>query len=154
MVPSPHTSDLIVEYLLAKGIKEKVIVIQHYGQKNIFLSESLALAGARLYDISSYRWELPANMHRVRIFLDRLLNHSLDMVIFTSSVQVQHLLAIAEYSNSYQSVLDALNQLQVVSIGPICSQTLNEEGIRVTHEVKPPKLFALIEYVKRLHQNK
>ncbi|MEJ5265964.1 MAG: uroporphyrinogen-III synthase [Bacteroidales bacterium] len=154
IVPSPHTSDLILEHLIAKGVNRKIIVIQHYGEKNIYLSQLLAKAGALVYDISSYRWEIPADIHRIKIFIDRLLSHALDMVIFTSSVQVQHLLTIAEYTGQHTLVVAALNQLQVVSIGPICSQTLFEEGIRITHEVKPPKLFALIEYVTNLQQQK
>ncbi|MGC8823405.1 MAG: uroporphyrinogen-III synthase [Bacteroidales bacterium] len=128
-------------------------MIQHYGHKNMFLSQSLILSGARVYDISSYRWELPADIHRVQIFIDRLLDGALDMVIFTSSVQVQHLLDIAEYNHDSHSVLAALNQLQVVSIGPVCSQMLNEAGIKIAHEESPPKLHALIAYVKEYISN-
>jgi uroporphyrinogen-III synthase len=153
MIPSPYTSDLILEQLQKDEIFNRIVVIQHYGQKNIFLSDSLTSCGAKVYDICSYQWAIPYESNAFEQFIYKLTSRNMHMVIFTSSIQLLHLLTIAENIHQYEAVVSALNATHVLSIGPICSKTLRDHGIKVSFEVNPPKLYTLIDYVKNYIQS-
>jgi uroporphyrinogen-III synthase len=65
--------------------------------------------------------------------------------MFTSSVQFVHALRVAEEIQLKQEFLDGLSEALVASIGPICSETLRENGVRVDLEPSHPKMGYLVK---------
>jgi uroporphyrinogen-III synthase len=68
-----------------------------------------------------------------------------DVVLFTSSVQLQHLLEIAERMTLRDEVIAALRQTLVASIGPVTSQELRRFGVQAALEPSHPKMGFLVK---------
>ena len=69
-----------------------------------------------------------------------------DVVLFTSSIQLEHLLQIALEENCRDEVLKSIrDDVAVASVGPIMSATLLEHGL--TPDIVPfsPKMGALVK---------
>ncbi len=147
MIPEPYISKQILDFFSEIDLKEKKIVIQHYGRKNQFLSHSLQTCGAEIIDIIPYKWELPENHDEVNLFFDKLINQQIDIVVFTNSIQVEHLFELAKLYKTYDSVINSFNKIPTISIGPLCTQALKDAGIPVKYEVRPSKLYALIDFL-------
>ncbi len=65
--------------------------------------------------------------------------------MFTSSVQFVHTAKVAAEMGLEQQFKAALNRVLVASIGPIASETLRENGIRVDLEPSHPKMGFLVK---------
>ena len=68
------------------------------------------------------------------------------MVLFTSSVQLEHLLVIARSMGLEGEVRQALrDRLVVGSIGPVMNDALRAEGIPPDFVPRTPKMWALVK---------
>jgi uroporphyrinogen-III synthase len=67
-----------------------------------------------------------------------------DVALFTTSMQVVHLLAIARLHALEQKVRDGLRSVAVASIGPTTSEELREQGIAIDIEASHPKMGFLV----------
>lgn len=76
-----------------------------------------------------YQWKLPEELGPLRNAAELLARGKIDVVLFTSSVQVQHLLQIAAGMGLKKDVLRAFTRVVVVSIGPVTSDELKDQGI-------------------------
>ena len=77
-----------------------------------------------------------------------VIDGRIDAVVFTSQVQVRHLLEIAGTMGKLPALVDALNTRTVTaSIGPTCWAALVERGVAPHLEPARPKLGPLIERV-------
>ncbi len=74
-----------------------------------------------------------------------LAQGQIDVVLLTSSVQIHHLLQIAEEMQLRDEVLHALNRAVLASIGPVTSETLRSFGIAVDLEPSHPKMGLLVK---------
>jgi uroporphyrinogen-III synthase len=74
-----------------------------------------------------------------------LSQNQIDVIIFTSSVQVHHLLRIAEEAKQREILVRAFDRVLVASIGPVTSGTLREYGIAVDLEPSHPKMGLLVK---------
>ncbi len=68
----------------------------------------------------------------------------MDVAIFTTSVQVIHLLKIAEEMNLSEKVRAAFGKILVGSIGPVTSEALREHDIPAEFEPSHPKMGFLV----------
>jgi uroporphyrinogen-III synthase len=119
-------------------------LVQRYGAANQLLRETLQGRGARVDEIATYRWALPADTQPLNRLLEALARSSIDAVVFTSAVQIHNLCAFAEKTARASSLADQLNRVVIASIGPVCSRALREHGVTPTFEADPPKLGSLI----------
>jgi uroporphyrinogen-III synthase len=125
-------------------VRDSSILVQRYGAANQLLRESLETRGARVREIATYRWGLPADTGPLHDLLERLAKPGIDAVVFTSAVQIHNLYAVAERTGRAPQLAAQLNALVVASIGPVCSRALRERGISPTFEADPPKLGPLV----------
>src|SRR5215472_8850742 len=93
VVPEPNTWKEIVEAVAARS--ERRIAVQEYGRPNLEMNAALERLGARVTPIAIYRWELPDDCAPLREAARRLAAREVDVVIFTSSIQLDHLLEVA-----------------------------------------------------------
>jgi len=120
------------------------VLVQRYGAANQQLRESLEGRGAKVEEIATYRWALPADTQPLAALLAALARSSIDAVVFTSAVQIHNLYAVAEKSGGSTELASQLNRVVIGSIGPVCSRALRERGITPSFEANPPKLGPLI----------
>ena len=69
------------------------------------------------------------------------------MALFTTSVQVVHLLKIAAEMNLQEAVRRAFARILVGSIGPVTSEELHAHGIAADFEPSHPKMGILVNEV-------
>ncbi len=91
-----------------------------------------------------YRWALPEDIGPLRRAIMAIIEGQIDQVLFTTSVQVDHLLKVAAESGLEEPLRAALRDTVVASIGPTCSETLREHGLSVDLEPEHPKMGHLV----------
>jgi uroporphyrinogen-III synthase len=141
---SPFTTETVLAALAGTEVKDSAILVQRYGAANHALRAALEARGARVHEIATYRWALPADTQPLVELLEALGRGRVDAVVFTSAVQMHNLYAIAQKAGSAAQLAGHLNRLIVASIGPVCSRTLRDYGVTPTLEASPPKLGPLL----------
>jgi uroporphyrinogen-III synthase len=144
VVPEPNTWKEIVEAVA--GRPERRIAVQEYGRPNLEMNAALERLGAQVTPIAIYRWELPEDREPLREAARRLAGRTLDVVIFTSSIQLDHLFEVARDLGIETRVRDALrDDVAIASVGPVMTATLEAYGL--TADIIPihPKMGPLVK---------
>ena len=143
-VPEPNTWREIVDAVAART--ERRIVVQEYGRPNPEMNAALEALGASVTAVVFYRWELPADVAPLEAAARGLAERRYDAVLFTSSIQLTHLLLIAERLGVAAEVTTALHEhTAIASVGPIMTAWL--EAARLPVDIIPihPKMGALVK---------
>ncbi|MGC1523085.1 MAG: uroporphyrinogen-III synthase [Steroidobacteraceae bacterium] len=141
---TPFTTETVLAALSGADLEDARVLVQRYGTSNQPLRESLERRGARVEEIATYRWALPADTRPLDELLAALSRSQVDAVVFTSAVQIHNLYAVAEKSGRAPGLAGQLNRLIVASIGPVCTRALREHGVTPSFEADPPKLGPLL----------
>src|SRR3974390_1349487 len=78
-----------------EGRPERRIALQEYGVSNERLIEALRSRGAEVTPVRVYQWDLPEDTGPLREAARRLADGRIDVVLFTTSAQIPHLLRVA-----------------------------------------------------------
>jgi len=147
-VPEPNTwRDLLTaldarrDSLPLDGLR---VAVQEYGKPNPELLAGLLERGARVTRVPVYQWALPEDTGPLRAAVETLARGEVDVALFTTSIQIDHLLRIARETNRETEVRRAFARIVVGSIGPVTSQELREEGILPDFEPPHPKMGFLV----------
>lgn len=147
-VPEPWTTRECVETLRRLPLAGQRVALVHYGERNAQLAEAIVQAGASLDELCVYEWRLPEDVSPLRNLVSAIVNGRVDAVLFTSQVQVRHLLQVAEGDGLAPALIEALNtRTTTASIGPTCSAALRQRGIAPHLEPQRPKLGPLVDCV-------
>jgi uroporphyrinogen-III synthase len=142
-VPEPNTwrelLDSLDRELPVRGLR---VAVQEYGKANPSLLEGLAERGADVLRVPVYRWALPHDLEPLRAAIARLVARDADVAVFTTAVQLDHLLRVAaETSDGAEAVRAALrDHVVVAAIGPTVAEALTEAGLPVDVTPVHPKL--------------
>jgi uroporphyrinogen-III synthase len=131
--------------LISLKLRGRRVAVQEYGVSNPELLAGLEERGASVTIVPVYQWTLPEDTGPLRAAVNALTAGEIDVAMFTSSAQVQHLLQIAEEMGVRDEVTQALARVVVASIGPITSQELGEHGIIADLEPTHPKMGFLVK---------
>jgi uroporphyrinogen-III synthase len=147
-VPEPNTWREVFSTLEAAGdLHGKRVAIQEYGISNPELRSTLESRGATVSSFPIYRWELPEDPEPLRQAIKRLLQDDADVVLFTNGAQIDHLFRVAGQEQDAQALRLALHRVVVGSVGPICTQMLEQFGLKPDIEPRHPKMGSLIAEV-------
>ena len=141
-VPEPNTWREILAATEARP--ERKIAVQEFGRSSLELLEGLRARGAEVTTIPVYQWDLPEDTGPLREAVRRLAAAQFDVVMFTTSVQIPHLLRIAAEEGLEDQVRAALRRMVVASVGPSTSETLREHGLPADFEPSHPKMGFLV----------
>lgn len=155
-VPEPNTWREILASLDRQKIAlhERGVAVQEYGAPTTELLAGLLERGARVMQVPVYRWALPEDMAELAGAVERIANGGVDLLLFTSSVQVDHLLQVAKQTKAQERLRAGLANLVIGSIGPMTSERLREHGIHVDFEPEHPKMGYLVNEAARRMQDK
>jgi uroporphyrinogen-III synthase len=151
VVPEPNTWRELLAALdrnrdtLALGGKR--VAVQEYGAPNQELLAGLTERGAKVTPVPVYEWGLPEDTAPLRQAAAALAGGEVDVALFTTSVQVVHLLKIAGEMNLQEGVRQAFAQILVGSIGPVTSEELRTHGLAADFEPSHPKMGILVNEV-------
>jgi uroporphyrinogen-III synthase len=145
-VPEPNTWRELLAAIDAWGpLETKRVAVQEYGVENPELIAGLTDRGARVLRVPVYRWALPADLEPLREAIRRFVTGDIDVALFTSATQVEHLFRVA--SSEGEAVRAALAAAVVGSIGPVCREALEHHGVLVDVEPQHPKMGQLVRAV-------
>ncbi len=147
-VPEPNTWRQVLEALDQRAdslpLRGRTVAVQEYGVSNPELLDGLAQRGARVLAVPVYGWQLPADLGPLREAVRAIITGAIDVMLFTSSVQVRHLMEVARQMNLEDAVQRAGERIVVASIGPLTSEELRAHGWRVSLEPKVSKMGFLV----------
>lgn len=142
-IPEPNTWREIVPLVAERP--ERRISVQEYGTSNTEFLAALRALGAEVSAVSVYRWELPEDVAPLLQATRRVARRECDVVVFTTSIQLVHLLQVAGAMELSDQVLKALAEdLVIASVGPIMNAALAERGLVPDIVPAHPKMGALV----------
>ncbi|HLY19807.1 MAG TPA: uroporphyrinogen-III synthase [Bryobacteraceae bacterium] len=142
-VPEPNTWRELLAAIADRP--ERRIAVQEYGRSNRELIEGLRQRGAAVTTVRVYQWDLPEDVEPLRDAARRLAAGQLDAVLFTTSIQIGHLLRVAAEAGIEDAVRGAFGRMVVGSIGPTTSEALEEAGVHPDLEPSHPKMGFLVQ---------
>lgn len=144
----PHTTRELLEALAHVELRDREVLLVHYGERNVTMANALAERGARLTEVCPYAWALPEDVAPVEAVVRESIAGALDAVLFTNQIQCRHLFQIARRMSQDAPLAAALNaQVVVGAVGPVAADALRAAG--VTPDVLPasPTMVSLITAV-------
>jgi uroporphyrinogen-III synthase len=145
-VPEPNTWRDLLQALDSEklSIRGKRVAVQEYGESNPELLAGLEERGAILTRVPVYRWELPEDIGPLRKAIEEIAAGKIDLALFTTSVQINHLLKVAAEMGAESRTREGLARAVIGSIGPVTTRELGEHGVRVDFEPSHPKMGFLV----------
>jgi uroporphyrinogen-III synthase len=152
-VPEPNTWREVLRALDERTdsfpLRGRRIAVQEYGASNPELLAGLAERGASVTRVPIYEWALPDDTVPLRSAVAAIVRGEVDVALFTTSVQVIHLLRIAKGLDAEEALLRSFARIVVGSIGPVTSEALREHGLPVDFEPEHPKMGFLVNEAAR-----
>jgi len=147
-VPEPNTWREILATLSSRlDLRGKRIAVQEYGIPNPQLVAALESLGATVAPFPIYRWALPEDIGPLRAAMQKVLRAETDLALFTNGAQVEHLFKVAADDKVDDALRIALQKIVVASVGPVCTQVLEQFGLKPDLEPAHPKMGSLIAEV-------
>ena len=147
--PEPNTSRELLQALDSNRDKVplhgQLVAIQEYGVPSTELYAELEKRGAKVFPVHVYKWEPPEDTAPLRDAIAALSRGEIDVVMFTSSVQIHHLFQFADEMKLREQLVKGLRRAVIASIGPTTSGTLRDFGIDVDMEPTHPKMGFLVK---------
>ncbi|MCC6367743.1 MAG: uroporphyrinogen-III synthase [Bryobacterales bacterium] len=143
LAPEPNTWK---ELLAAtEGRTGRRVAVQEYGRPSPELVAGFEARGAEVTTVRVYQYRLPEDTGPMRRAARGLAAGEFDVAMFTTAMQGPHLLQIAGEEGVGAEVADQLRRRVVVaSIGPVCSDVLEECGIGTDFAPSHPKMGILV----------
>ncbi len=126
-------------------LRDKHVAVQEYGVSNPELLEGLRKRGARVTPVPVYQWDLPEDQAPLRAAVNSVIARRIDVALFTTGVQVNHLFQIAEQFGKKDALKAGLENVVKASIGPTTSEVLRSYGLSIDLEASHPKMGFLVK---------
>jgi uroporphyrinogen-III synthase len=146
--PEPNTWRELLRALdenaAAVPLKGRRVAVQEYGISSKDLLAGLGERGAQVTSVPVYEWALPADTGPLRSAIAAIARNEIDVILFTTATQADHLLQIAAEMNEEDALRRALSRMLVASIGPTTTERLREFRIAPDLEPSHPKMGYLV----------
>lgn len=148
-VPEPNTWREVLRALDERTdslpLDGRRVAVQEYGASNPELLAGLAERGARVTPVPVYEWALPEDTGPLQAAVAAIAHGEIDVALFTTSVQVTHLLQMAASMNLEEPLRRAFERIVVGSIGPTTSAELRRHLLSADLEPTHPKMGFLVK---------
>ena len=126
--PVPTTSGLIT--VMSEGdLRSRRIGVQLYPGGGELLVDALRAKGAEVRTVIPYRYVSATESSAVATIIERLAQGEFDMVAFTSSSQLERLIAVSKEHGLEDALVAGLKRVRVAAIGPVVSDALKNIGV-------------------------
>lgn len=147
-VPQPNTWRELLSALDerkdALPLAGRHVAVQEYGVPNPELLAALEARGARVKRVPVYEWALPEDTGPLRAAILEIARGDIDVVLFTTSIQVTHLMEVAGEMGQAEAVRLMLKRAVVGSIGPTTTEGLAAQGLTADLEATQPRMGVLV----------
>lgn len=148
-VPEPNTWRELLAALDREwpppALRNLRVAVQEYGAPGAELLAGLQERGARVTRVPVYRWALPDDTAPLRAAVRSLAANEIEVVIFTTSVQITHLFQVAAEMALEEPLREGLRRCVIASIGPTTSEELQRRGLHAGLEASHPKMGMLVK---------
>lgn len=141
---APNTWREIIDCLNSEDLNQKQIAILEYGISNQDFINSLENLGSTIIKVPIYKWALPDDLEPLKKAILQIINHDIDLALFTSASQVDHLIQVARDIGKELELRKGFYQTAIFSIGPVASEKLRYHQLFADYEVEDHKLEVLI----------
>ncbi len=135
----------------AEPLAGQTVGVTLYGVDNPALVQFLEGAGATVRTVLSYVYAPAADGERVADLITRLAAGTVDVLLFTSSPQVDRLFEVAKERGLETVLKQGFARTCVAAVGPVLAERLRDHGVRV--DVCPEQGFVieknLVQHIKR-----
>lgn len=146
--PEPNTWREVLAAIDAKADERSLagarVAVQEYGVTNDDLLDALRTRGAKVTRVPVYRWALPEDLEPLKNAVSALATGEVDVVLFTTSVQIVHLWQIVGQMKRETDVRRGLSRAVLASIGPTTSEELQRHGLTADLEASHPKIGVFV----------
>jgi uroporphyrinogen-III synthase len=147
-VPEPNTWRELLRTLDEKAgsvpLQGRQVAVQEYGASNPELLAGLSDRGAHVTRVPVYEWGLPEDVEPLRDAVTAIARDEVDVILFTTGIQVNHLFQVAAEMNHEDLMRRGLSKILIASIGPVTSERLQEYGLNADIEPTHPKMGYLV----------
>jgi uroporphyrinogen-III synthase len=143
VAPEPNTWRELLQ--ATEGRPERSIAVQEYGRSNPELLSALRARGAEVTAVRVYQYDLPEDTGPLREAASRLAAGEFHVAMFTTAIQIEHLLRVAREQGIEERTLEGLHKAFIGSIGPTTTESLEEFGVTPQMEPSHPKLGLLVK---------
>jgi uroporphyrinogen-III synthase len=148
-VPEPNTwrelLQALDEHAADVPVRGRCVAVQEYGLSNPELLAGLEERGARVMPVPVYRWALPQDTTPLRQAIQAIVAGKVQVVLFTSAIQVTHLLQIAAQHGWEDALRHAFGAMVTVSVGPTTTEALLAHNLPVDLQPPHPKMGPLVK---------
>jgi uroporphyrinogen-III synthase len=148
VAPEPNTWRELLAAIDARADERPLdgarIAVQEYGVSNTELLQELRRRGARVTSVPVYRWALPEDVAPLKTAVMAISRGEVDVVMFTTSIQLVHLWQIVAEMRLEADVRRGLARSVIASIGPTTSEELRRHGLTADLEASHPKMGFLV----------
>ena len=150
IIAAAPTTDGVIASLKQESLPGLKVGVQLYSESNPPLEEYLKQSGAHIHSVLPYVYAPKSDNVRVIDMIHRLAGGQVDVLVFTSSPQVERLFTVAQEANVEPMLGHGLERTRLAAVGPIVAETLRRHGARV--DLCPEQGFVmknLVQMIKR-----
>jgi uroporphyrinogen-III synthase len=149
-VAQAPTTDGVIASLREEDLAGQTVGVTLFGGPNPPLEEYLTSAGAAVRTVMPYEFAPAADDERVAELIAKLAGGAVDVLVFTSSPQVDRLYEVAEKRGLQEALKEGLERTRVAAVGPVVADDLRRHGGPV--HVCPEQGWVmknLVQHIKR-----
>jgi uroporphyrinogen-III synthase len=149
IAPLP-TTEGVIALLRDESLQGRTVGVTLYGEANPTLEQFLISAGAQVRAVMPYIYAPAAEDDRVADLIARLDGGLVDVLLFTSSSQVDRLYEVAERRSLQDALRNGLTRTRIAAVGPVLAEHLRQHGATVN--ICPDQGFVmknLVQHIKR-----
>jgi uroporphyrinogen-III synthase len=149
-VAEAPTTEGVIATLRQEALRGQTVGVQLYSPSNAPLTEFLEAAGATVRTVLPYVYAPAADAERVVDLIRRLERGAVDVVVFTSSPQVDRLYEVAQQQGLEAALRQGLERTRVAAVGPVVAEDLRGRGAPV--HVCPEQGFVMKNLVRHIER--
>jgi uroporphyrinogen-III synthase len=148
VVAEKPTTEGVIATLQHEPLQEKTVGVQLYSETNPPLLDFLAGVGATVHCVLPYVYAPAADGQRVADLIGRMAGGTVDMLVLTSSPQVDRLYEVTAERGLEKELQAGLERTRVAAVGPVVAQALRQKGGRV--DVCPEQGWVMRNLVRQI----
>jgi uroporphyrinogen-III synthase len=149
-VAKAPTTEGVIATLREETLPGKTVGLTLYGEPNPALEQFLTAAGATVCPVMPYVYAAGLEEDQVAELIDRMARNEVDVLVLTSSPQVDRLYEVAARRQRGEALRLGLSRVKVAAVGPVVAASLQQRGASVS--ICPEQGFVmknLVQHIKR-----
>jgi uroporphyrinogen-III synthase len=149
-VAQAPTTEGVIATLRTEPLQGKTVGVTLSGEANLVLEQFLTSAGAVMRPILAYIYVPATDEDTLADLIVRMSSGEVDVLVFTSSPQVDRLFEVAARRGLEQTLRQPATTMRFAAVGPVVADNLRRHGVRVA--ICPEQGFVmknLVQHIKR-----